>query len=106
MVKSAVFKIKDVSVGQGKAILRLGVSRDHSKTLSPTIAINGKSITIKGDVIRGYDQKNRKQFFGVLEIPIEMDVLKEGTNSIDVQFSDKGGFVTTAILQVQKIETK
>ncbi|QVY65976.1 hypothetical protein [Polaribacter sp. Q13] len=104
--KSAVFKIKDVSVGQGKAILRLGVSRNHSKTLLPKIVINGKSITIKGDVIRGYDQKNRKQFFGVLEIPIEMKVLKEGTNTIDVQFSDKGGFVTTAILQVQKIETK
>ena len=88
----------------GEAILRLGIGRDHGKSLQPTVKINGINLVVPTD-FRGYDQIKGKQFtgrdnyFGVIEIPVPLSAL-QATNSITVEFSDDGGFVSTAALQV------
>lgn len=98
------FTINNVEVGNGEAKIRIGVARDHGKTLTPTVLINGTKIDVAGDIIRGYDQNTRKQFFGTLEIPVKMSVLKAGTNKVEVRFSDTGGRISSAILQVEKAD--
>jgi hypothetical protein len=97
-----IFNLTGVDVGNGEATLRVSVGRSHGKSLLPIVTINGNSLPISGDIIRGYDQNNRSQFFGTLEIPVNMNLLNQGTNTINVKFSDGGGHISSVILQVQK----
>ncbi|WP_043317022.1 hypothetical protein [Microbulbifer sp. HZ11] len=97
------FAIDDVTVGDnGEAVLRLGVGRDHGKSLTPSVTVNGNVVTVPEDY-QGYDQyyggKGRAQYFGVLEIPVDLSFLSED-NDIEIVFEDDGGFVSTATLQV------
>ncbi len=96
------FAFKNVDVGSGFATLRVSVGRNLGASLKPTIYVNGKKLTISGDLIRGYNQNTRKRFFGTLEIPVKMDVLRKGNNTVNVKFSDNGGHISSVILQVQK----
>ncbi len=97
--KKIEFTVKGVSLGnQGEAILRLGVGRGHDLLLNPSIEINGKQIKMVKDW-KGYDQKNRDQFFGVIEIPVPYKHLKK-SNKISVTFSDEGGMISSVSLQV------
>lgn len=97
------FTFDNVDVGtNGLATLRLGIGRDQGSALIPTIKINGQAISIYQDIIRGYNQQNRTRFFGLLEIPVDVGMLNAGTNTVSVSFSDNGGHVSSAILQVQK----
>lgn len=98
------FSFDNVQVGEGHATLRLGVARDRELSLMPIITINGEDVNTRGDIIRGYDQNTRNQFFGVLEIPFDISLLKEGTNKVRVTFSDGGGYISSVILQVEKAE--
>lgn len=98
------FTINDVVTGQGEATLRLGVGREHGKSLTPIVSINGTNVSISGDIIKGYDQNTRSQFFGTLEIPFDISLLKPGTNEVKVRFTDEGGYVTSSILQVQTLD--
>ncbi|WNJ20432.1 T9SS type A sorting domain-containing protein [Pontibacter sp. G13] len=97
------FTIDNVEKGTGTAILRVGVGRDLGASLQPTITLNGQTVSYSGDVIRGYDQANRSRFFGILEIPVDMSYLNNGTNAITVKFPDNGGHVTSVILQVETL---
>jgi len=97
------YTINNINTGKGDAILRLGVGRNHGLSLTPNIEINGKAIALKSDIIRGYNQHNRKRFFGTLEIPISMDILKNN-NEITVKFPDKGGHISSVILQVNTLK--
>ena len=99
------FNINNIVTGaNGEAILRLGIGRDHGKSLQPTVKINGINLVVPTD-FRGYDQIKGKQFtgrdnyFGVIEIPVPLSALQT-SNTIAVEFSDDGGFVSTAALQV------
>ncbi|WP_066965761.1 agarase [Microbulbifer sp. Q7] len=97
------FAINDVVVADnGEAVLRLGIGRDHGKSLTPMVTVNGNAVTVPEDY-QGYDQyydgKGRAQFFGVLEVPVDLEYLNED-NSVEVVFDDDGGFVSTATLQV------
>ncbi len=95
------FAIENVESGTGRATLRLGVNREHELNEIPAeLRINGSLVEIKGDVVKGYDQSSRKQFFGTLEIPIDIKLITSGTNIVDVKYNEDGGFVTTAILQL------
>ncbi|WNJ20431.1 polysaccharide lyase family protein [Pontibacter sp. G13] len=94
------FTIKGVRKGAGTATLRVGVGRKLEANLQPTITVNGQPVNYSGDVIRGYDQNNRSSFFGTMEIPVDMSLLKKGANTITVKFPDDGGHVTSMILQV------
>lgn len=99
------FNINDVIIGSsGEAILRLGIGREHGKSLSPTVMVNTTAVVVPAD-FRGYDQVNgkvhsgRDSYFGVIEIPVSLSAL-EASNTITVEFPDAGGFVSTAALQV------
>ncbi|MDG1804571.1 hypothetical protein [Flavicella sp.] len=102
--KEIGFSFKNVKVAKGKATLRLGVGRKNGASLNPIVLVNGKKVTITTDVIRGYDQHNRKQFFGTLEIPVNIEDLNNGENKVSVKFEDQGGHISSAILQVQKLD--
>ena len=99
------FDINDVVVGSnGEAVLRLGIGRDHGKSLTPTVRVNTTEVTVPID-FRGYDQETgavnpgRDNYFGVIEIPVALTALQED-NTVTIQFTDSGGFVSTAALQV------
>ncbi|MEL6649803.1 MAG: T9SS type A sorting domain-containing protein [Bacteroidota bacterium] len=98
----ASFTFDNLTIGDhGLATLRIGIGREHGKSLRPSVQVNGQALPVKGDIIRGYDQQNRNQFFGLLEIPVPLDMLNAGSNQVKLQFGDSGGHISSAILQVQ-----
>ncbi len=98
------FKFSGVKSSKGgDAVLRLGVNRAHELVKEPTmVKINGTEVKITGDVIKGYNQEGRKQFFGSLEIPFDISLIRSGDNVVEVSYAVAGGFTTTAILQLQQ----
>jgi len=90
--------------GYGTAVLRLSIGRAKWKTRNPIIVVNGTNVQINRDVIRGYDQSTRNDFFGTLEIPVPFELIRSGANTISASFSDDGGHVSSVILQVQTYE--
>lgn len=93
------FSINNIVKGTyGEAVLRIGVGREHGKSLHPSVKINGQTINVPTDW-RGYDQAERERFFGVLEIPVSFDVLQTN-NTIEVEFSDAGGHISSVSMQV------
>jgi hypothetical protein len=96
------FNINGVTKGaQGEAVLRLGFGRNHGKSLQPTVMVNGNAVIVPND-FRGYDQNlngnARDNFFGVIEIPMPYTYL-QADNEVTVEFTDTGGFVSTAAIQ-------
>ena len=94
--------INDVNKGaQGEAILRLGIGRDHGQSLQPSVMINGNAVSVPAD-FRGYDQnlggQARANFFGVIEIPVPYEYLQLN-NTVLVEFTDTGGFISSAAIQ-------
>ncbi len=83
---------------QGEAVLRLGLGRDHKRSLKPVLKVNGTVVPIP-DNVKGDDQKDRETFFGVLEIPVDYALLK-ANNTISLTFPDAGGHVSTVTMQV------
>ncbi|SNR30986.1 agarase [Lutibacter agarilyticus] len=93
------FNISNIVKGAyGEAVLRIGVGREHGKSLHPSVKINGQTINVPTDW-RGYDQAERERFFGVLEIPVSFDVL-QANNTVEVEFSDAGGHISSVSMQV------
>ena len=93
------FQINSVNVPEhGEAILRLGVGRDHGKTLNPQVNINGSAVEVPDDW-RGYDQNTRSKFFGVLEIPVPIELIQTN-NEVAIEFSDSGGHVSSVSMQI------
>lgn len=86
------------SADHGEVILRLGVGRDHGKSLSPSLKVNGSMVEVPTNW-RGNDQSGRDRFFGVLEIPVPYELL-EVDNAVSVVFPDAGGHVSSVQLQV------
>ncbi|NMH86000.1 T9SS type A sorting domain-containing protein [Flavivirga algicola] len=95
-----IFNINNISKEKtyGEAVLRIGVGREHGKSLHPTVKINNQDITVPTDW-RGYDQAQRERFFGVLEIPVTFDLLQTN-NTIAIQFNDDGGHISSVSMQV------
>ena len=48
---------------------------------------------------RGYDQNTRSKFFGVIEIPVPVQLLEQ-SNEITVDYPDSGGHVSSVAMQV------
>lgn len=93
------FNINSVNLGtKGEAILRLGVGRDHGKSLKPTLKINGTTVEVPTNW-RGNDQNSRDRFFGVLEIPVPYNLLQTN-NTVSVTFNDTNGHISSLTLQV------
>ncbi len=97
--KEIQLNINGATVGpNGEAILRIGMGRAHGLSLQPTLKVNGRSVTVSSDW-KGYDQKTRDSFFGVVEVPIPFNLIEE-SNTISLTFPDNGGFVSSMGMQV------
>ena len=97
------FAFNGVQTGTGKAILRMSIGRKHNVSKSPVVKVNGTTITVPNNW-KGYDQANRDDFFGTIEIPVPMNLI-QSNNNVSVTFSDNGGHVAALILQVEKYDT-
>jgi agarase len=90
----------------GKLTLRVSVGRNHGLSLKPSISFNGQSLEVPND-IRGDDQyldgKGRQSFFGTLEIPVPLELLAS-SNKLTLNFSDNGGYVSSAVLELYESE--
>lgn len=93
------FEIRDVLVPQmGEVILRLAVGRDHGTSLAPEVTFNGELLqgtaTFAGDA-----QRERPRFFGLLEIPVSLELVKP-VNQVSITFPDTGGHVASVNMKV------
>jgi len=98
--KPIVFRFHDVPSGKGAATLRLSIGRPHGKSLSPVVTLNGEKFPAGPDWAGG-DQSSRKNFFGVIEVPVPAKLLSANP-SFEVTFPDSGGKVAAAVLQVNR----
>ncbi|QCX40348.1 agarase [Aureibaculum algae] len=98
--KASFFHINNVEKTGvfGEAVLRISIGREHGKQLIPTLKVNDKIIKVPEDW-RGYDQADKGQFFGTLEIPVPYDLIKTN-NEIFVEFPDFGGHISSTVMQV------
>ncbi|OHX66621.1 T9SS type A sorting domain-containing protein [Flammeovirga pacifica] len=97
------FEFNDVELNtaHGEARLRMAVGRTHNLTKRPTIKVNGTKVNILSNW-KGYDQANRDDFFGVIEVPIPHQLLTVN-NKVDISFPDEGGTLSSIILSVNNI---
>ncbi|UXP31993.1 Ig-like domain-containing protein [Reichenbachiella agarivorans] len=93
-----LYQFKDVEVGQGRAQLNFGIGRKHDRTKQPEVLINGVKVEVP-DNWKGYDQADREDFFGLIEVPFSADLLVTGRNIVSLTFPDGGGQVSSVVLQ-------
>ncbi|TSE06472.1 MULTISPECIES: T9SS type A sorting domain-containing protein [Aquimarina] len=96
------FAYNGVNIGSGYATLKMAIGRKHNKSKSPIVKINGIEVHVPSNW-KGYDQKNRDDFFGTIDVPFPMGLLKVD-NTITVNFPDSGGRVSSMILEVEKYD--
>ncbi|GAB5379498.1 MAG: hypothetical protein Alis3KO_28940 [Aliiglaciecola sp.] len=86
----------------GWAVLRLGIAREHDRSLQPNVSLNGQILDVPSDY-RGYDQlhngRGRDNFYGVIEIPVPITSLGEDC-LFSLSFPDAGGIMASATLAV------
>lgn len=87
---------------EGEGILRMSIGRKHDRSKAPVVTVNGTNVDVPVDW-KGYDQANRDDFFGMIEIPVSMDLLATD-NTVSVTFPDSGGRVSSMILAVEAVE--
>jgi hypothetical protein len=100
--KPVTFQFRDLPTGTGRAVLRLGIGRDHGLSLSPVVTLGGERYQAIADLI-GDGQRARPRFFGVVEIPLPRAALTP-TAELQVVFPDTGGKVASAVLQIHRTE--
>ncbi len=93
----------------GRAVARVSIGRKNNYDRVATCKINGVKVDVPTN-IRGYDQTTRSDgyFFGMLEIPFEVSLLKEGeSQSVELTFDEAdGGYVTSVILKVDSYTSR
>ncbi len=100
---SVIFNINNLDLGtEGSATLRLGLGRAHNLSLQPTVTMNGTTLVIPSD-FRGDAQTDKDSFFGMLELEVPYNILKEN-NTVNIQFPDSGGYVTSVVLRLFNLE--
>jgi hypothetical protein len=80
----------------------MSIGRSHDLSKRPLIEINGTTIAIPFNW-KGYNQENRKKFFGAIDIPIPVNLIKE-KNNVFVSFPDSGGHLSTLILDIKILD--
>ncbi len=93
-----LFTYDNVNTGEGHAIIRLCIGRNHLSIKIPEVSVNGTLVPVPTNW-EGYDQTDRDDFFGLIEIPVPISLI-QATNTVSVTFPDAGGHVSSAILQV------
>ncbi|WP_063851056.1 carbohydrate-binding protein [Flammeovirga sp. SJP92] len=96
------FSFSGVQTGTGLASIQLGIGRKHDRSKKPIVKINGTTVAVPNNW-KGYDQANRKDFFGVIEIPFDISLL-QASNTVSVTFPDGGGHISSMILEVKKYD--
>ena len=91
------------TASEGEATLRMSIGRKHDRSKAPQVTVNGTTVEVPTDW-KGYDQANRDDFFGMIEIPVPIGLLNVN-NTVSVTFPDSGGRLSSMILEVEAIET-
>jgi len=86
----------------GKAYLRMSIGRKHDKSKRPSVYVNGTKIPAPNNWA-GYDQANRDDFFGMINIPVPIQYISEN-NVVEIEFPDNSGRISSVILQVEAFE--
>ncbi len=93
------FDVNGVSLrGNGLAVLRLGIARDHALSKQPVVLVNGTAVTVPTDLM-GFEIDDRFQYFGIINIPVPYELL-QADNTVDVTFPDSGGHISTVALRI------
>lgn len=87
----------------GYAMLAMSIGRKHDRSKSPTVIVNGVSIPVPSNW-KGYNQTNRGDFFGTIEIPVPIDVIQE-SNSVSITFEDSNGHLSSLVLNVASYDS-
>jgi len=96
------YEFKKVDIGKGVAWLSMSLGREHHHSKKPEVYVNGHLLTVP-DNWKGYDQKPRYEFFGAIEIPVPVEILKS-ENLVTLKFDDTGGHLSSVILNVSKFD--
>ncbi len=88
----------DAGMNGGQAYLRMSIGRKHNRSKRPIVKVNGTQVSVPTNW-SGYDQASRQDFFGMIEIPLDVELLEEN-NVVTIQFSDTGGHISSLVLQV------
>ncbi len=101
--------INNVVTGSGRAILKMGLGRELKASKKPVLKVNGMLVTVPDDWMgttqnENADASGNGTFFGVIEIPVPMNILANN-NTISLVFDTTGGHVSSLILSVEKLET-
>ncbi|MGC6506225.1 MAG: beta-agarase [Coraliomargaritaceae bacterium] len=100
--KAIDFSFEKTPTGKGNATLRISAGRENTRQVLPSsVTFNGHSLTIPTDWA-GDEQKGRTMFFGAIEVPVPMSIVKR-KNQVNVTYPDSGGKVACVVLQVDKI---
>ncbi|TRX48004.1 carbohydrate-binding protein [Fulvivirga sp. M361] len=97
------FTFNNVTTGSGFAKLRMGIGRKHNRSKAPIVKVNGTTVAVPGNW-KGYDQANRTDFFGAIEIPVPANLV-QANNTVTVEFPDTGGKLSSLVLEMQKYDT-
>ncbi|WP_166461106.1 T9SS type A sorting domain-containing protein [Flavicella sediminum] len=94
--KEITYSFNNVATGDGFAKLRMSIGRKHDVTKQPLVKVNGVEVQVPVNY-PGYDQANRDDYFGMIEIPFPASLLNE-SNNVSVVFPDTGGKISSMIL--------
>ncbi len=101
--EESIFSFEGVSVEKNsRAVLRVSIARDHDMELKPIITVNGKEVSVPENY-KGEPQTERERFYGMLDIPIDAELLRED-NKIGVRFNDDGGQIASVTMRVFSVE--
>ena len=91
------FTFENTPVGEGEALLRLSIGREPGRSLQPVVTVNGSAVPMPADWMGGA-QRGRPTFFGMIGIPVPMELIRK-TNRVELVFPETGGKVAAAVLQ-------
>ncbi|MGC6455243.1 MAG: T9SS C-terminal target domain-containing protein [Coraliomargaritaceae bacterium] len=97
-----VFSFNDLPDTCIQASLRFSIGRKPDRSRKPLLTINGNNVEVP-DNWAGYDQGNRKDFFGAIPVSLPVDHLDE-TVTVELSFPDDGGRVSSVVLITESID--
>ncbi len=96
------FTFDGVDTGTGYAKIKMTIGRKHNVSKTPIVTVNGITVPVPTN-IKGYDQANRTDFFGTIDIPVSMELIKSN-NTVTFTFPDNGGHLASVILNTEKYD--
>ena len=85
------YSFNDITpANSGFAYLRMSIGRAHNKSKQPQVSLNGTLLAVPTNW-KGYDQLNRDNFFGMIEI--KFPIVCETLLFLFAQFKKKSGFL-------------